>query len=233
MQNERPTDVIKKVLITLSILLNIGVAALVTGAANGYIPPALLNLMAEPNHQRWLSQFEALPLDPGDVVFLGDSITWGGSWHELFPDSAVKNRGIGGDTSAGVLARLDQIVAGKPSQLFLLIGTNDPMIGVSQDTIVDNIVTIVARVNDKSPGTQVFVQSLLPRSAGYRERIEALNSRLQATVADQAVWIDLYPLMLDADGSIADKYSNDELHLHGAGYQVWSETIRHLIRSTP
>lgn len=220
---------IKKLLITLSVFLNVSVAALIVGAANGYIPPVLLNLMSEPNHQRWISQFEALPLESGDVVFLGDSITRGGSWHERFPNSAVKNRGIGGDTSAGVLARLDQIIDGKPSQLFLLIGTNDLMIGVSQDQITANIQTIVERINSGSPGTQVFVQSILPRSLGYRERIESLNVKIQAALDDKAVWIDLYPLMLDDDGSIADRYSNDELHLHGAGYTVWSEAIRHLV----
>lgn len=220
---------IVKVLVGLSILLNICVAALFIGAANGYVPPAILNLMSEPNHQRWLSQFDVLPIERGDVVLLGDSITRGGSWHELFPGSAVKNRGIGGDTSAGVLARLDQIVDGKPSQLFLLIGTNDLMIGVSQDTIVDNITTIVERVTNESPDTQVFVQSILPRSIGYRERIEALNARVQDALDDAALWIDLYPLLLDDDGSIADRYSNDELHLHGAGYIVWAKAIREFV----
>ncbi len=219
----------KKILITLSVLLNVSVAALIVGAANGYIPSTVLNLMSEPNHQRWLSQFEALPLEAGDVVFLGDSITRGGSWHELFPDSAVKNRGIGGDTSTGVLARLDQITEAKPSQVFLLIGTNDLMIGVSEDQVAANILTIVEQVGNASPQTQIFVQSVLPRSVGYRERIESLNVKIQAAVGDKAVWIDLYPLLLDDDGSIADTYSNDDLHLHGAGYTVWSEAIRQLV----
>ncbi len=221
---------IKKLLITLSVLLNVAVVALFVGAANGYIPSALLNLMSEPNHQRWLSQFEALPLVSGDVVFLGDSITRGGSWHELFPNSEVKNRGIGGDTSAGVLARLDQIVDAEPSRLFLLIGTNDLMIGESDDAIINNILAIVARVTAESAGTRVFVQSILPRSARYRERIEALNAKLEVAVAEKAEWVDLYPLLLDDDGSIADRYSNDELHLQGAGYAVWSEAIRHLVK---
>ncbi len=220
---------IKKIFIGLSILLNLGIAALVFGAANGYIPPLLLSFMAEPNHQRWISQFEALPIASGDVVFLGDSITRGGSWHEMFPNSAVKNRGIGGDTSSGVLARLDQVIVGKPSQVFLLIGTNDLMIGESDDGIIRNILTIIDRLHRGSPSTQIFVHSILPRSAGYRERIEALNAKLPVALGDKAKWIDLYPLMLDEDGSIADKYSNDELHLQGEGYTLWANTIRPLV----
>jgi lysophospholipase L1-like esterase len=31
--------------------------------------------------------------------------------------------------------------------------------------------------------------------------------------------------MLDEDGSIADRFSNDELHLYGAGYAVWADAI--------
>src|SRR3954451_1058356 len=44
-----------------------------------------------------------------DVVMLGDSITEGIDWHELFPHVRILNRGIGGDTSAGVLNRLDEV----------------------------------------------------------------------------------------------------------------------------
>ena len=215
----------KKLLIGLSVLLNIVVGYVVIGIANGNVPPLVLKFMSEADHQRWLSQFEALSVQNGDVVILGDSITRGGSWHELFPNSPVRNRGIGGDTTRGVLARLHQVTSGKPSQVFLLIGTNDLTIGESDEAIVNNISTIVDRLATESPETQVFVQSILPRSDGYRERVETLNDKLRLAIEDRAEWIELYSLMVDEDGSIADLYSNDELHLHGAGYAVWVDAI--------
>lgn len=224
----------KKALIWLSVGLNVLVLAVVilamSGSLIGIAAPLFRSYMVNPNYDRWVTQFDELSVEQGDVVFLGDSITRGGSWYELHPDSPIRNRGIGGDTTSGVLARLHQVTSGKPSQVLLLIGTNDIMFGESDETIVSNIVTIVDRFGRESPETQVYVQSILPRAVDYRGRIEALNGKISAAINDRAEWIDLYPLFLDEDGSIADQYSNDELHLHGAGYTVWADAIGERVR---
>ncbi len=51
-------------------------------------------------------------LDRNAVVFLGDSITqgWGDNLGGSFPGLKVANRGISGDTTRGVLIRLDEDV---------------------------------------------------------------------------------------------------------------------------
>src|SRR3954471_83138 len=72
-----------------------------------------------------LELFERLPVGPDDVLFVGDSLTDGGLWHELMADARCKNRGIAGDTSAGVLARLEPMLAGQPAAVYLLVGVND------------------------------------------------------------------------------------------------------------
>ena len=224
----------KKLAIWLSVLLNIlflsAVILAATGNLTSLVAPLIVKRMITPNHERWVSQFDLLSVQPGDVVFLGDSIARGGSWHEWFPRSPVRNRGIGGDTTSGVLNRLHQVTSGKPSRVFLLIGTNDVMLGESDATIVQNIAAIVERFARESPGTQLFVQSILPRGGGYRDRIEALNRKIRGVIGDGAEWIDLYPLLLDEDGSIANRYSNDELHLLGAGYTVWRDAIADRVR---
>lgn len=91
--------------------------------------------------------------------------------------------------------------------------------------IVANVERIVSEILEDSPKTEIFVQSVLPRAAEYRERIESLNRLLQSRIDGVAQWIDLYPLFIDADGSISDTYSNDELHLNGNGYLVWRKAI--------
>ena len=90
--------------------------------------------------------FEALPTSKSDIIFLGNSITNGGEWAELLGNPHAKNRGISGDTTNGVLDRLHVITAGKPSKVFLLIGTNDLSGGLSVDSIAKNIETIVKRI---------------------------------------------------------------------------------------
>ncbi len=63
-------------------------------------------------HQRW-TLFQNLPDAPGEILFVGNSITDGGEWEELFPGVLARNRGISGDISAGVLHRLEEIAQGK------------------------------------------------------------------------------------------------------------------------
>ena len=69
--------------------------------------------------------FEELPVTSRDIIFLGNSITNGCEWGELFQNTYVKNRGISGDICMGVYDRLDPIIKGKPAKIFLLIGIND------------------------------------------------------------------------------------------------------------
>ena len=82
------------------------------------------------NYQR-RSLFDTLPVRPSDIVFLGNSITDGCEWAELFDNRHVKNRGISGDRSGWMLERLDPIVKGRPKKLFLMIGTNDLAAGIA------------------------------------------------------------------------------------------------------
>ena len=70
-------------------------------------------------HQRH-TLFQSLPYTKGDVIFAGNSITDGGEWSELFADNRLKNRGISGDITAGVIYRLNEIAKRKPAKVFLM-----------------------------------------------------------------------------------------------------------------
>ncbi|MBK8292906.1 MAG: sialate O-acetylesterase [Flammeovirgaceae bacterium] len=75
----------------------------------------------------------------GKVVFLGNSITEGGNWKKLLKDSTIINRGISGDNTFGVIARIDEIVKLKPASLFILIGTNDLSKKIPDEIVIENI----------------------------------------------------------------------------------------------
>lgn len=79
---------------------------------------------SEYNLQR-RSLFEVLPVYSSDIVFLGNSITDGCEWAELFNNRHVKNRGISGDRSGWLLDRLDPIVGGHPKKSVSDVGVND------------------------------------------------------------------------------------------------------------
>ena len=106
---------------------------------------------SEYNLQR-RSLFEVLPVYSSDIVFLGNSITDGCEWAELFNNRHVKNRGISGDRSGWLLDRLDPIVGGHPKKLFLMIGVNDLAAGVSPDEIVANVARLIDRFQSESGG---------------------------------------------------------------------------------
>ena len=222
----------RKVLV-VSLALNVLVLVALAWIGFGSGRLALMRSFLEGHQARLVSAFEAFPLAPDDIVFLGDSITEGGPWEEMFPDLRVRNRGIGGDTSDGVLARLEQVTRATPTKVFLLIGTNDLFRGASEDEIVANITEILDQLKQETPDTEVYVQSVLPRAPSYRAEIEALNSRLAEVALEHgSAWVDLYPAFLDPEtGGIRAELSNDELHLLGPGYALWKEQVEVQVRT--
>lgn len=172
--------------------------------------------------------------DRGAVVFLGDSIThgWGDELGGNFPTLKVANRGIGGDTSRGVLVRLheDALVL-RPRAVVLLIGTNDIEQGAAPETIAANIRLIIAALQRQKSPMPVVLCSVFPSSAGKRrpaDRIRHLNELLQAVAREQPqiTWLDLWPLFADPAGDAQPEEFPDLLHPNPAGYAKWAGALR-------
>ena len=90
----------------------------------------------------------------------------GEDWGRRFGYSKIKNRGIGGDVTYSVLARLDEIIYFKPRAVFLLIGINDlwnntPTIP-KPAYIGTNIIKIADIIKRRSSDTKVYIQTVLP-----------------------------------------------------------------------
>ncbi len=174
------------------------------------------------------SFFQRFLVVPGDIVFLGDSITDGARWDEIFPGLPVKNRGINADMVAGVRSRMDQIVQGRPAAVFILIGTNDLpwFVNHSDAHILENYRAILARIQADLPETRVFVQSILPRKQHFAGRIRSLNAKLAALAGDfGCTYIDLFPHFATLDGALRSELTNDHLHLLGGGYVIWKSIL--------
>jgi lysophospholipase L1-like esterase len=172
--------------------------------------------------------FRSYPVKKGDIVFLGDSITDGGCWEELFPGVPLKNRGINGDTTAGVLKRLDDLLLPGPAAIFLLIGTNDlPWFTYQRDEdILHEYRQILEHCKRLSPATKVYVQSILPRRRRFSRRIRELNTTLQSLAEEFGyAYIDLFSHFDNGKGELREELTNDHLHLLAGGYTLWVELL--------
>lgn len=185
--------------------------------------------------------FEELPITSKDIVFLGNSITNGAEWSELFQNKNVKNRGISGDICMGVYDRLDAILKGKPAKIFLLIGINDVSRGTPADTIVNRIRLIARKIKTDSPKTKLYLQSVLPVTDHYKmfqghtsrwQVVPEINKGLIHLAAEEGVtYIDLYSHFLDEKtGKMNIEYTNDGVHLLGKGYMKWVEIVKPYIK---
>lgn len=187
--------------------------------------------------------FEVLPIRSSDIVFLGNSITDGCEWSELFNNPKIKNRGISADRTKWLLKRLDPIVKGKPKKLFLMIGINDLAADVAPETIVANIKKLLERFAAESPRTKIYVQSILPvngvdiksrfkKHRTQNERVVATNKMLRALCEGRknTLYVDLFPALADANGRLDKRYTNDGLHLMGAGYVAWKKAIEKYVK---
>ncbi|MHA7865095.1 GDSL-type esterase/lipase family protein [Flagellimonas marinaquae] len=188
------------------------------------------------NFEDKVAQFKMFPNDTRDVIFLGNSITAGTQWNELLDMDNAVNRGISGDTTFGVLERLDEITEGRPAKIFILLGINDLARNISNDIILRNYSIIIDRIQKESPSTQIYVQTLLPVNRIFKRfvnhynkasHILKLNKRLQKLTNQKKVnFIDLHPHFLDESGRLDIQYTNDGLHLTATGYRYWALLLK-------
>ncbi len=177
--------------------------------------------------------FEQLPVQPGAIIFLGDSQTEQCEWRELLgPELPILNRGIVGDHVDGVAGRLDEVLRHHPTQIFLLVGVNDLLFGKPLANIESRYREIVEKIIGRLPATQLILESILPvnnavKNVGVQNaQIRALNTRIARIAQDHALpFVDVHSSLADTSGNLSPLYTEDGIHLNGAGYLVWKTQI--------
>jgi lysophospholipase L1-like esterase len=181
--------------------------------------------------------FSQLPLSLHSIIFFGDSITQWGDWGELLGFPKVLNRGIAGDNTFGLLARVSEVIRHQPKKLFILVGTNDINLKIPTSYIIRNYERIIQAVKAGSPHTQIIVQSVFPINnqligrqyyKGTNEEIQQLNREIKQMAAVQKVrYADVYPDLLDEKGEgMQARFTYDGLHLSGLGYEQWVKVLK-------
>lgn len=172
--------------------------------------------------------------DQGAVVFLGDSITqgWGDNMGGSFPGVKVANRGISGDTTRGVLIRLQEdVLALRPSGVVLLIGTNDLEEQADPETIAPNLKLILAELKKHNPKMPVVLCQVFPSSESKKrpaDKIKKVNQLYAAAVKGdaQVTFIETWTLLADPQGDAKPEEFPDLLHPNKAGYAKWAAALR-------
>lgn len=197
------------------------------------------------NYQQWVELLGqeaevAASQQPKHLTILaGDSLSLWFPSEMLLPDRIWLNQGISGETSRGLLNRLDLFDQTQPEAIFVMIGINDLIRGVKDETILANQKMIIRYLRQVHPQAKIIVQSILPHSdqkatwegrdrllAIPNSRIRELNERLKAIAQEEdAFYLDLYPLFADAQGNLKPELSTDGLHLNPQGYLVWRNAL--------
>ena len=188
----------------------------------------------EKRRSAWAKQVQQ---DQGALVFLGDSITqgWGGNLSKSFPEVKVANRGISGDTTRGVLLRLEEdVLQLNPSGVVILIGTNDLEEGDRADSVAGNLKLIISQLKKHNSKMPILLCQVMPSSATKRRpagRIREINQKCFAVVRGdpQITVLDTWTLFADTKGDAKKMEFPDLLHPNKAGYNKWAAALRPLL----
>jgi lysophospholipase L1-like esterase len=185
-------------------------------------------------HFKSRTEFFRQTVGRADIIMLGDSITErAGDWRELFPDLDIKNRGIDGDTTLGVLYRLDEVLSRHPRVVALLIGINDVRMALEPETVISNVKEILRRL--KKGGARPIMQSTLLPAARMNEQNTAaavfrINAVLKEWSASQNIeFLDLNAVLAPA-GALDEAFTTDGIHLRYAGYRIWGVALDPVLR---
>lgn len=173
--------------------------------------------------------YAKMPVRKGAIVFLGNSLTDAGRWADIAPELPILNRGISGDISFGVYARLDEIIRHHPKSVFLMIGVNDLKRDIPTKYIINNYKKIVEKIRRESPRTTIFLNSILPiNESKLAESFKSVNNEdvaiLNQALADIArdnkniEFVNLHGILADKDGQLKEELTPDGIHLEVVAY---------------
>jgi lysophospholipase L1-like esterase len=197
--------------------------------------PATVPIPRDDNrHRTFLEIARGAPIE---LLFVGDSITdgWRNAgqpiWDQHFAPLKPANFGIGGDTTQGVLWRMQngELEGFKAKLIVLMLGTNN-INRNPNDEIVEGDRLIVEEFKKRQPQGKVLILGIFPRaqqaSDPYRASIKDINSKL-ARLADnkQVFYMDIGEKFLTPDGTLTPEIMPDGLHPNLRGYRIWADAI--------
>ncbi|MBO4540036.1 MAG: hypothetical protein J5781_07130 [Clostridia bacterium] len=172
-----------------------------------------------------------------EVVFLGDSLTDGCDLSKYYGEYVASNRGIGGDTSFGLLDRM-QVSAydAHPKTIVLLIGGNDILRGRSLESIYSNYEKIIAGIHEHLPDTKIVwcsLSALGNQWAKHNDTVVICNQKIKLLAQKYGCeFVDIYTPLCDVEtDEIREEYTAEGVHFTDEGYKVVSAKIKEKLRN--
>jgi lysophospholipase L1-like esterase len=177
-----------------------------------------------------------------DVLFMGDSITdfWRNAEGPFagkpvldrhFGNWKVANFGIAGDTTQGVLYRLQngEGEGFRPRAVMLMIGTNNTARNTAAE-IAEGIGAVVLELQRDFPGAKILLLGVFPRGRP-NDPVRGTIAEINRTIAkledgERVHYLDIGAKFLAPDGSIPADVMSDLLHPSTKGYEIWAEAVR-------
>jgi lysophospholipase L1-like esterase len=191
------------------------------------------------------------------MVCHGDSLTEGAdldksyTWPQLVENKVrvtVLNKGIGGDTSGGLLARFQQdVVQNKPDLVVILGGTNDLWWDLDINLILANIFAMACQAQHRDIVPVVGLplplfmenirnQNMMAPIAGWDRCInklsELVNALAVAAKESEIACLDFYHPFLDTNQKVrGDYFLEDGLHPNKQGHRLMAEKMAELLQN--
>ncbi|MBF0381021.1 MAG: hypothetical protein HQL69_08380 [Magnetococcales bacterium] len=171
-----------------------------------------------------------------DYIIIGDSIVDSAEWHELLVGVSIVNRGIAGDTTFGVLRRINNSLSKKPKKLFLMVGINDIEWGYDIEQSIENYKKIIAIIKQSKIQATIFSviypgksqqEIYLKKFKGdLQKRVQLFNQLLEKECVKEGInYVDVNSTFIK-DGFLNDEFSYDGLHLNGVAYSKFAEILK-------
>jgi lysophospholipase L1-like esterase len=202
---------------------------------------AIMPALAAQFQAKHRANLEVAKLGEANVLFMGDSITdfWRNAdgqfagkpvFDTYFSQWKVANFGIAGDTTQGVLYRL-QNGEGKgfsPKAVMLMIGTNNTARNTAAE-IAEGVGAIVLQLQRDFPDAKILLLGIFPRSRAG-DPVRATIAEINRTIAklhdgSRVHYLDIGAGFLDAAGNIPADVMSDGLHPTTKGYEIWAKAV--------
>ena len=159
-----------------------------------------------------------------EYLFLGDSITDRYDLQSHFSNYPIINSGIGGNKTIDILENLDnRVFKYNPDVKY----------------VYNNIDKIVTHIKKKFPKCEIFIESIYPinDSIPLSEGQPTVNDILTRVVEENKLieayckknnytYIDVYSSLIDDNGKLKKRYTEDGIHLNEYGYKMTTYIIK-------